>query len=203
MANTNAPRGLIPVSNAYGAPWSGATRQYLHAVGDGVAIFVGDLVTATGTSVQVNVGGTLQSFPIVAQSATGDVFQGVCTGVAIVTRDSPVYAPASTQVIINVCDDPNALFLIQDVSTGTPLNSNDIELNCNIVVGSGSTTTGFSAMTLDNTTEQTTNTLDVKLLGQYQSPNNDIGSSVSSGTASGLWVVRLNRHRFANQVAGV
>lgn len=203
MANINAPMGLVPVADFAGAPYNGSVRQYIHASGDGVAIFIGDLVTATGTSVFVNLGGGLQSFPIVAQSATGDVFQGVCIGVLPLNRDSAIYAAASTQTIVFVADDPNILCIAQDTNSGTPLTANDVELNVNVVVGSGSTVTGFSAMTLDNTTEQTTNTLDLKIVGQYLDPSNDLGSTVSSGTAAGRFLVKLNRHRFANQVAGV
>lgn len=203
MANVNAPRGLTPVSNANGAPYNGAVRQFLHAVGDTQAIYVGDIVTATGTSLFVNIGGTKQSFPIAAQFATGGIEDGVCIGVDYVTRDSPVYAPASTQVIISVAIDPELLCLVQDVSTGTPLTANDVMLNCDILVNQGSTVTGYSGMVLNNGSEAGTNTLDVKLIGQYQAPDNDLGSTVSAGTASGLWLVKLNRTRLSNQVAGV
>lgn len=203
MANLNAPRGLVPVSNMAGAPYNGAVRQFIHAVGDTQAIYVGDIVTATGDSVFVNTGGTLQSFPIAAQFATGGIEDGVCIGVDLITRDSPVYAPASTQVVISVAVDPEILCLVQDLSTGTPLTANAVGLNCDITVNQGSTVTGYSAMVLNNATEATTNTLDVKIVGQYQAPDNDLGSTVSSGAASGQYVVKLNRHRLANQVAGV
>lgn len=203
MANANAPRGLIPVSNMAGAPYNGATRQFIHAVGDTQAIYVGDLVTATGTSVFVNVGGSVQSFPIAAQFVTGGIQDGVCIGVDLVTRDSPVYAPASTQVVITVAVDPEILCLVQDVNSGTPLTANDVGLNCDIVVNQGSTITGYSAMALNNTTEAGTNTLDVKIMGQYLSPENDLGTAVGTGAAAGQYLVKLNRHRLANQVAGV
>ncbi len=49
----------------------------------------------------------------------------------------------------------------------------------------------------------TTNTLDLKIIGQVNSPDNDPGTTVSAGTASGQYLVSINRHRFANQVAGV
>lgn len=203
MANTNNPRGLVPISGAYSQPYSAGVRMYYHDAGDSTAIFVGDLVTATGSSFRYNMGGVAFDVPIVARSATGDVFQGVCVGVLQATRDSAIYAPASTGAIVFVCDDPNALFWVQDANSGTPLTANDIGLNVNISVVAGSTVTGFSASVLDNTTEATTNTLDLKLIGEYQDPSLDIGSSVSSGAAANKFVVRINRHRFANQIAGV
>jgi hypothetical protein len=204
MANTNAPKGFIPVSNFAGSPYNGATRQYIHASGDTQAIFVGDIVTATGDSVLVNVGGAVQSFPIAAQAVTGGIQDGVCIGVDLVTRDSPIYAPASTQTVITVAIDPNMLLLCQDINSGTPLTPNAIGLNVDFSVGSnGSTITGLSGMVLDNTTEAATNTLDLKIIGQFQSPGNDLGTAAATGAAAGQWLVKLNRSRFANQVAGV
>jgi hypothetical protein len=203
MANLNAPRGLTPVSNATGAPYNSATRQFIHASGDSQAIYVGDIVTATGDSVFVNVGGVVQSFPVAAQFASGGIQDGICIGVDIITRDSPVYAPASTQVVITVAVDPDMLCLVQDASTGTPLTANAVGLNCDILVNQGSTVTGYSGMVLNNGTEAGTNTLDVKIIGQLASPGNELGSSVSSGAANGQYLVKLNRTRLSNQVAGV
>lgn len=203
MANANAPRGLVPVNGAYSQPFSDGVRLYYHDAGDSAAIGVGDPVTATGSSYFYNQGGIVQSLPIVTRGASGDVFQGVCVGVLPTTRDSAIYAPASTGVAIFVCDDPNVEFWVQDANSGTPLTANDIGLNINISMGSVNTTTGFSGAVLDNTTEATTNTLDLKILGQYQSPDNDLGSAVGTGAAAGKWLVRINRHRFVNQVAGV
>ena len=203
MANVNAPRGLVPVANFAGAPYNGSVRYYAHASGDSQAIFVGDLVTATGDSIFKNIGGSVQSIPVVAQSVTGGVFQGVCIGVMPTDQANPIYAPADTEVIVLVADDPNILCIAQDANSGTPLTANSVGLNIDVSVGSGSTVTGMSGMVLDNTTEATTNTLDLKIIGQYLDPSNELGSSVSSGAAAGRYLVKLNRHRFANQVAGI
>lgn len=192
MANANVKGGLKPVAHGSSGAYTGGARVYSTAAGDATAIFVGDLVTATGAS-QVIDGVT---YADVAQSATGGVFQGVVVGVLPVTSSSLTYRAASTQRLLLVADDPSLLFELQEVSTGTPLDANAIGLNANIVVGTGSTTTGLSAMELDNTTEATTNTLDVKIVGLVPRVDNEVG-------ASAKWYVRLNRHRFANQVAGV
>ena len=206
MANVNAPRGLTPVANFSGAPYNGSINQYYHAADNSQAVYVGDLVTATGASTMVNMGGIVIPLANVTQSATGDVCQGVCVGVIAVSgsiRDSAIYAAASTGTIVLVADDPNILCLAQDVNSGTPLTSNDIQKNINVLVNQGSTFTGMSGMVLNNGTEDDTNTLDLKLVGQWLVPNNDLGSSVSSGAAAGQWLVKLNRHRYANQIAGV
>lgn len=192
MANANVKGGLKPVAHGSSGAYTAGARVYSVAAGNATAIFVGDLVTAAGTS-QVIDG---QTYADVVQSATGDVFQGVVVGVLPVTSSSLPYRVASTQRLLLVADDPSLLFEIQEVSTGTALTANDIGLNANIVVGPGSTTTGLSAMELDNTTEAATNTLDVKIVGLVPRVDNEVG-------ASAKWHVRLNRHRFANQVAGV
>jgi hypothetical protein len=174
-----------------GAPYNGAVNLYSVAAGNGTAIMIGDLVTQAGTSQVIND----VTYSDVVVSATGDKFQGVCVGVMPVTRDSTIYREASTQRILMVCDDPNVLFEIQESAAGTALTANDVGLNANVVVAAGSTVTGLSGMTLDNSTEATTNTLDLKIVGLVNRPNNAVGESAK-------WLVRINRHVYANQVAG-
>lgn len=192
MANANVKGGLKPVAHGSSGAYTGGARVYSTAAGDAVALFVGDLVTATGAS-QVIDGVT---YADVAQSATGGVFQGVVVGVLPVTSSSLTYRAASTQRLVLVADDPALLFEIQEVSGGTPLDANAIGLNADIVVGTGSTVSGLSAMELNNATEATTNTLDVKIVGLVNRADNEVGPNAK-------WLVRLNRHRFANQVAGI
>lgn len=193
MANPVIKRGLLPVGTVSGSPYTGAARVYSVAAANATAIFVGDLVTGATTSQTLN-GVTMQD---VVQGATGDVFQGVVVGVLPDTNASLPYRAASTLRRLLVADDPNLLFETDDISTGTPLAAADIGLNANVVVGSGSTVTGYSSMELDNSTEATTNTLDLKIVGVVNRPDND------PTLASTKFLVRINRHRFSNQVAGV
>lgn len=192
MANANTPYGLRPVRNQFSGPYNAGVNWYSTASGDATAIFLGDLVTLSGTSQTING----QVYADVDQAATGDIFVGVVVGVLQVTADSTIYRAASTQRILLVCDDPNAQFTIQEVSGGTPLTANDIGLNANVIVGAGSTFTGMSGMELNNATEANTNTLDLKIVGFVNSADNAIG-------ANAKWVVRINRHQYANQIAGV
>src|SRR3990167_6373241 len=115
MANADTPFGLRPVRNVSGAPFNGAVNPYSTAAGDSVAIFIGEPVKLSGTS-QLISGVT---YADVDQAATGDVVVGVVVGVVAVTRESLIYRAASTQRILLVCDDPNVLFEIQEVSGGT------------------------------------------------------------------------------------
>ena len=199
MANANTPNGLRPVQTTSSGPYTGALRQYSVAAGDGTAIFLGDPVKIAGTSQFING----QTYSDVVQAATGDVITGVVVSVLADTRDSLLYRAASTQRILLVNEDPNAIFEIQQVTGGTPLTANDVGLNANFVVGSGSTVTGQSGVTLDNTTEATTNTLDLKIVGIVNRADNDPGSAVGTGADASRFLVRINRHRYANQIAGV
>lgn len=192
MANTDNAMGLKPVQHRNGAPYNGAFRIYSIAAGDGTATFIGDPVILAGTSQTIN--GKIYSDVI--QAATGSVITGVVVGVVPVTQDSTRYRVASTQRLLMVADDPDLLFEIQEVSGGTALTANDAGLNANYVVAAGSTVTGFSGVELNNASEATTNTLDLHIVGPVQREDNAIGEHCK-------WLVSINRHQFANQIAGI
>lgn len=199
MSNPNAPFGLRPVREASGAPYTGAVRTYSMAASDATALYIGDLVKLTGNGQIING----SPYSDVTRAASGDVFVGIVIGFHPDTRDSLTYRAASTQRRVYVADDPGLLCEIQQSNTGTPFAVNDIGLNCNVTVAAGSTVTGYSGTVADNTSGATTNTLDLKIIGLLDAPDNDIGSSASSGTLASRLLVRLNRHQYANQVAGV
>lgn len=199
MSNVNAPFGLRPVNDVSGRPYTGAARVYSVPASDATAIFVGDLVKIVATGEIIN-GSPYQD---ITRAASGDTFVGVVIGCLPDTRDSTQYRAASTQRRVLVADDPNLLFEVQQSNSGTPFNVNSIGLNCNVNVGAGSTITCLSGTVADNTTGATTATLDLKIVGMLDAPDNDIGSSASSGTLASRLLVRLNRHLFVNQTAGV
>lgn len=192
MANTDNASGLKPVQHRNGAPYNGAFRLYSTVTTDATAIYIGDPVILSGTSSTIN--GKIYSD--VDQAATGDVITGVVIGVQPATQDSTRYRAASTARLLMVADDPDLLFEIQEVSGGTALTANDAGLNANIVVAAGSTVTGLSGVELNNATEATTNTLDVHIVGPVQREDNAIGEHCK-------WLVTINRHQFANQIAGI
>jgi hypothetical protein len=199
MANNNAPFGLRPVSTVSGQPFSGATRTYSVPAGDGTAIYLGDAVKLVGTSQIVNG----SPYADIARAASGDVMVGVVVGVLPASRDSLTYRAASTQRLLLVADDPNLLFEIQQGNSGTALTVNDVGQNSNLTVVAGSAITGYSGSVISNSAGNTTNTLDLKIVGIVDRADNDIGSSVSSGTLASRFLVRINRHQYTDQVAGV
>lgn len=192
MANANAPFGLRPIRDVSSGYVTGGARRYSVPASDGTAIYIGDLVKLNGTGQTID--GNV--YPDVIKAATGDTFIGVVEGFVATTRDSTIYRAASTQRIALVCDDPNGLFAAREGSSGTALTADDIGLNIDISVVAGSTVTGLSASVLNNATEATTNTLDLKIVNFVNAPDNEIGSSA-------MWAVRINRHTLVNQTAGV
>jgi hypothetical protein len=192
MANADIPRGLVPVRHVSSAPLNGGVNLYSVPSSDATAIFVGDPVKLVGTSQTIN----NQVYSDVAQAATGDVIVGVVVGIQPDTRDTALSRAASTAALLYVTDDPDGLFEIQESSGGTPFTANDIGLNANFVVAAGSSYTGYSAVKLNNASEATTNTLDLKIIGFMPRADNEIG-------ANAKWLVKINRHAYSNQVAGV
>lgn len=193
MANVNNPQGAVPARGVNSQYVTGGTRLYSHASGDGTALYRGDFVKLAGTMQTIN-GVTTND---VVKASTGDVLVGVVVGINPTSRDTLLYGPASTAYTLYVDDDPDTLFEMQDVNSGTALTANDVGLNANFVYAAGSTVTGWSGTTIDNTTELSTNTLDLKLV--------DIVNRVDvDNTSSPLrFLVRINRHQYSNQVAGV
>lgn len=192
MANNDTPAGATPVAHRNGAAYNGSFRVYSVPASDGTALCIGDFVKLAGTGQTLN-GRVLND---VTRAATGDVIVGVIVGVKPDTQDSLRYRAASTAREVYVADNPDLVFEIQEGSSGTALTANDIGLNINFVVAAGSTVTGLSGTQLDNTTEATTNTLDLHLIAPVAREDNAIGYSCK-------WLVTINRHQYANQIAGV
>lgn len=192
MANIDTPMGFRPVRHRNGAPYNGAARVYSVAAGNATAIYIGDPVKLAGTAQTID--GIV--YADVVQGTAAATVVGVVVGVVADNRDSLIYRAASTQRLLLVADSPDLEFEIQEVSGGTALAANDIGLNANFVVAAGSATTGLSGVELNNATEATTATLDCQIIGLSSRPDNEVGEHAK-------WLVRLNNHQYANQIAGV
>ncbi len=194
---TNAPNGFQPVKKLDGSAWTGATNPYPITSGYGTSLFRGDPVTvlADGT---LGIG--------VAGAACVGVFWGVKYTDSTGTVKFQSYWPAGTTVLTGstieaeVIDDPNTIFSIQETNgagaAGTPLAAADVGLNINFVSGTGNTATGNSGYSINNTTENTTDTLNCKIIALDPTPGNVVGNFAN-------WLVTLNNHRYKSGVTGV
>lgn len=193
MANANTPFGLKPVRTG-GAPFTGAAEVYSVAAGDGTAIYIGDPVTTTGVGTAQTINGVV--YPDCVIAATTDIITGIVVGVLPDTSTSLPYRAASTARRLLVVTDPNVIFEVQEGNSGTPFTANDAGLNCSLSIVAGSTSTGLSGTVLDNSTEATSNLLVCKLIAPVNRPDLSIG-------LANKWLVRINRHRFVDQLIGV
>lgn len=202
MANLVAARGLVPYRHLDGSVWNGSANMYFVPSGYATALYVGDPVDVLHTAndangipgVQIATAGTSNPVlgPVVGIVAGGNP-------VIAVTRDLPIYHPASTAQYILVADDPTLLFWIMDDSSGSTLNQWPGQ-NANLVAGAGSTITGWSGWMLGGSTVATTNTLQLKIQRLLDTP--DAASNAQPPIAAAKWLVQLNQRRFGNAIAG-
>ena len=151
MANSDIPSGFRPVKHLSGSSWNGKANVYYIPSSDGTAVFVGDAVKSAGSA------DTTGKYPTVTQAAATDTIRGVVIGFGdnpytMIHPDTPnkSYRPASTAMYCLVVDDPQVIFEIQEDSVGNSIAATMVGLSTDIVVGTGSTTTGKSAMELDS-----------------------------------------------------
>ena len=204
MANPDAPRGITPISNKNGGPYNGATRPYYVDDGYATDLFIGDPVVRVSSgsndvSIEKPGGGTfpIGTLPVVERGAAGGPFTGVVIGFLADPDDlKTIYGKANTHRVALVADDPNLLFTIQEVSDGTALTAADVGLNASVRVASGSAVTGLSGFELDNTTEATTASLELRIIGLVNEPNNAIGLNAN-------WLIALNNHTEDNSGVGI
>lgn len=206
MANVSKPSGLKPVGYLGGSPWNGQARIYYVPVGNATALYVGDPVT------RLTADGDANGIPSVSIGVAGSAICGVIVGVLPtfpgvslqgttldLTRRS---LAASTAGYVLVADDPNILFEIEEGVTGsaagTALTVSAIGNNANFVIIAGATTVSDSGTLLDNSTEATTATLNLKIMGLAQREDNAFG-------ARAKWIVKINNHQYGSHTgtAGV
>ena len=165
------PYGLKPVNLIGGQVFAGATRQMEIAttanVGYGTSIFYGDLVTrVTGGTIEKDTGTTTATPCGVflgctfTNSSTGQVqfqqFYPASTSVA-----------AGTKIFAYVADDPDTLFQVVSCSSGTTVAAISIAAigaNIALIQNAGSTTTGNSAVAIEQGSETTTSTLPIRII---------------------------------------
>jgi uncharacterized protein (UPF0333 family) len=160
----SAPYGMVPVNLLGGQVYAGQTRQLPIGQNETTAIFYGDVVT-------LNSAGNITKVETTATATTIGVFLG-CTYTNPSTKQ-PVFAqywPASTvasdaQAI--VADDPDILFKVAAVSSGTTVafyGQTVIGNNVALVQNSGSTTTGDSAVGINGSTAAATASLPIRIV---------------------------------------
>jgi hypothetical protein len=155
----DAPYGLRPVNLIGGLPFAGATRAIPIASNYGTSIFYGDVVQYKNDGTLIIT--TLQNQTSPVAGVVG-VFLG-CSFTSPVTKQKTFsqYYPASTvasDIEAYICDDPNALFKVVNVTSAVADDAaggllpayisrgNAIACNAELVLNTGLTNTGNSRM---------------------------------------------------------
>jgi len=163
-------------------------NEYAHDSGDSVALFIGDPVVTTGTSTNA-VALINDGTPIVAASGTitTTAIRGFVEGVRVNGGNLTLqYCPASVNLAILVCDDPNVTVEIQDDGTAAV---GDVSGNIAITSGAGIIQTGVSAYVAHEASLGSTNVLRILRLAPIV--NNTMG-------ANAVLECSINAHELKN-----
>jgi uncharacterized protein (UPF0333 family) len=161
------PYGLQPVNLIGGQVYAGSTRLIKIASAYNTNIFAGDVVKLVSSGTIEKDAGTTT----VAANGVAGIFMG-CTFTNPVTKQLTFsqYWPAGTvasDAQAYVVDDPDVLFKVAAVSSGTTVafyGQTVIGNNVALVQNAGSTTSGDSAVAIDGTSAAATVSLPIRIV---------------------------------------
>ena len=160
--SVSSPYGLLPINLIGGQVFAGSTRQIPIATNSSTAIYYGDVV-------KLNSGGTLDKDTGTNAATPVGVFLGCSYTDPVFGKTFRQYYPGTTNisdVVAYVQDDPDALYKVAVVSSGTTIsyvNRTSVGNNAVLVQNSGSTITGNSKVAISATTN-TTSTWPVRVV---------------------------------------
>lgn len=193
MANNNAPFGARPVASLIGAPLSGMVNTYSAPAAYATALYIGDPVVVTGER--------SAGYQVVALATAGATNQ--ITGFIVGFQPTPSivtngYGVASTLRYPIVCDDPAALFEIQEDAVGGAIANASIGLNVDLVSGAGSSYSKRSGWMIDSSTAASGATLQMTIRDVVSRADNE------EATAYAKYICSINIHtRRIGAVAGL
>lgn len=204
MANTSKINGFRPVKHVTGAPYNGQANIYGVASGDSTALFVGDVVklAADGNAAGIQ----YVTAHAAGVAGTGQPALGVVVGVintkldpvdgrmsaGSISLDTPVYRPGSVEQYVLVADAPDLIYEVEATAAGSAYSFAvaDIGQNANIFAGSGSTSTGNSAHSLNMSDKGTAATLPFKIVGVSKKIDNEVTGNYTKV------LVQINNHQY-------
>jgi hypothetical protein len=188
--------GFVPVGHVSGAgSFTGQVNRYYVGSGDSNAMFIGDPVVITG---DFHTDGTpIIELATVGTSVTTDKITGAIVGfLPNEAMPAQKHRLASTARYVLVNDDPGTIFKCRgDGAYATT----DQGSTCQIVSGSGNTTTGISGYKLDSSELAQTATDQLIVLGVIDDPtDSDISTALNV-----VYTVRFNMHTGNLPSAGI
>jgi hypothetical protein len=170
----SGPYGLIPINLIGGQVFASATRSIPIGSGSATSIFFGDVV-------KLNSSGTLDKDVGTSSATPVGVFLGCSYTDPTFGKTFRQYYAANTvasDIVAFVQDDPDALFKVAVVSTGTNVsyvNRTAVGENAVLVQTAGSTTTGDSKVAVSSTTA-TTSTWPIRIIDVIPETQSAAGS---------------------------
>lgn len=186
-----APYGLIPINLIGGQVFAGSTRQIPIATNSATAIYFGDVVKLGSDGTLSKDTGTNAATPV-------GVFLGCSFTDPTYGKTFRQYYPGTTNitdVVAYVVDDPDTLFKVAVVSSGTTIsyvNRAAVGENAVLVQNAGVTATGASRVAISSTTA-TTSTWPVRII-------DTVAETVSASGSFTEVVVKWNQgmHQYLN-----
>lgn len=201
MANSNQPKGFVPSRYQNANAYNGASNLYYIPSTDGSQYGVGDAVKSAA-------GGDANGIPAVQKAAGTDTVRGVIVGVLPAGYNNPSLVGVNLDLTVQnipatkakgyyvlVADDPELLYELMDDGL-TVLTASSCNKNASFTVALPTSPGQNSASVLTTSSIGTVSTLNLKLIGLVQKPNNSFG-------ANALWLVKFNLHEFNSPTTGV
>ena len=185
MANVDAAFGLKPIRHLNGNPWNGATTKMLVEDSYATSLFVGDPVVITGTAGADDTTGHYMAVNLATAGDAGRISGVIVSIEPILTDLSKTYIPGYSGGYVNVCIDPDVIYIVQD-DAGATLDGGSLGTNCVFASGTGSTVTGLSAWEL---AAATTPAADASYQGTILAVHNKEGNAFGVNC---IWEVILN-----------
>lgn len=189
--NVDRPTGLAPVKHINGSPWNEQANRYVILAAD-------TGVYGVGSAVKSFAGGDALGVSAVTIAAAGNVLRGVIVGVEPVDQSSPpgpIPGTKTRDYYVFVVDDPSVVFEIQADNAGA-FPTSDLNSNANLVIGVPSGISPYATTELNAATTDTTNTLQMKILGKVQRADVDL-------TANTKLLVLINQHELMGGTTAV
>jgi len=211
MANVNRPNGGTPIGTLSGSDWS-ASVEAIQADATHAAIGVGDLIemTADGYPDILTAGATDSGVfgLVVGISPAGEGWNATIGtfGSNALSATEPTLVGDGTRVLATntegtllVATAPDLLMVFQEDGLVDPLEHVDIGGNVDIINGGA---VSNSVMMLDSTSNATTATLPLRLLGLHNTPENEYGD-VNPATPWAKWKVTFANHARSGLAVGI
>lgn len=194
MANRDAAFGLRPVRHLNGNPWNGQTKKFLIEDEHTEQTFIGDPMKFNGAAGSDDARGI---YPTVVNASAGS--GNPCCGIVVSfdligatgIKEDTVYNPAYTSRYVNLCIDPDVIFIIQD-NADSATTVDIIGGNVDYEYTAGSIVTGLSAWELDVSSVSMVPADNLLILGVWPEEGNAPGNWC-------IWEVLISCHAFRCQ----